>query len=459
MNIFQHNYFFGFILSIFCLINFRANAEASDSLATENDKVLVYKISLTQEIMPAAWRLIKDAVQEAEDADADYIYLLLNTYGGRVDIADSIRTRLLRAKPIVLVHIKNNAASAGALISIACDSIYMVEGASIGAATVVDQTGAQAPDKYQSYMRSTMRSTAEAQNRDPDIAEAMVDDRKVIEGVIEEGKVLTFTTSEAIANNFCDGQAESFEDVMKLAKVENYEVKTHELTTTDRIIAFLLNPLVSSIIMLMIFGGIYFELQSPGIGFPIAAALIGATLYFAPLYLEGLAANWEILLFIVGIILIAVELFVIPGFGIAGIGGILFVVAGLTLSLVHNDFFDFSFGGIPNLSMAFARVMFTLGIGIIAMLIFGKSIFSTPAFQKIILSEDQKSEEGFSIKQIDLDLLIGNIGVAITDLRPSGKVEIEDRIYDAISEASFISRNDKVKVLKTEGYSIIVRKV
>ena len=459
MNRQKNNYLFGLILSALCSINFWANAQSADSISTRQDETLVYKIALTQDIMPAAWRLIKDAVQEAEDMEADYIYLLLNTYGGRVDIADSIRTRLLRAKPIVLVHIKNNAASAGALISIACDSIYMVEGASIGAATVVDQTGAQAPDKYQSYMRSTMRSTAEAQNRDPDIAEAMVGDRKVIEGVIEEGKVLTFTTSEAIANGYCEGKAENFEEVMQLAKVENYEVKTHELSATDRIIAFLLNPLVSSIIMLMIFGGIYFELQTPGVGFPIAAAIIGAILYFAPLYIEGLAANWEVLLFIVGVVLIGVELFVLPGFGIAGIGGILLVVAGLTLSLVQNDFFDFSFGGLPDLSKAFIRVMFTLGIGIIAMVVFGKSIFNTPAFQKIVLSEDQKSDEGFTIKQNELDLLIGNTGMAITDLRPSGKVEIEDRIYDAISEASFISRNDEVKVLKTEGYSIIVRKV
>jgi membrane-bound serine protease (ClpP class) len=224
---------------------------------------LVYQIDLNQEIMPAAWRLIQESVANAEAAKADVILIRLNTYGGRLDVADSIRTRLLNAKPTTIVHIDKNAASAGALISIACDSIYMVSGATIGAATVVDQEGTQLPDKYQSYMRGMMRATAEAKGRDPAIAEGMVDDRVSIEGVTEEGKVITFTVSEAIEHGFCDGEIATIPEVLKAAGVNDYELVVHELSTLDEVIHFLLNPVVSSLLLMLIFGGVYFELQTP----------------------------------------------------------------------------------------------------------------------------------------------------------------------------------------------------
>ena len=162
------------------------------------------------------------------------------------------------------------------------------------------------PDKYQSYMRSMMRSTAEAKNRDPEIAQAMVDERVYIPGISDSGEVLTFTTSEAIEHRFCEGEAESIEEVLEMAGIKDYDLIKHELSATDKIIGWLIHPVVSGILIMIIIGGIYFELQTPGVGFPIAAAIIAALLYFAPLYLEGLANNWEILIFVVGLILIAV---------------------------------------------------------------------------------------------------------------------------------------------------------
>ncbi len=446
-------------LSLLFLINHRAKAEQAPVDSSISKEFLIYHFELKDEIMPAAWRLVNNAIQEAENQRADIIIMELNTYGGRVDIADSIRTAFINAVPTSISWINNNAASAGALISIACDSIYMANGANMGAATVVDQTGAQAPDKYQSYMRSTMRSTAEAQGRNPKIAEAMVDDRIKIEGIIDSGQVLTFTTSEAIENNFCEGEANSIKDIIKHLKIDNYKIVKHEIKPVDKIISFLLNPLVSSIIMLLIFGGIYFELQTPGVGFPLAAAAVGAILYFAPLYLEGLAANWEILLFVIGLILIALEIFVIPGTGVAGIIGALAVIAGLTLSLVENNFFDFQFTPSGMLAQAFFRVAITLFTGLALMLFFGKSLFNTPAFKRMVLADEQLSESGYTIKQKEQDSLVGTIGIALSDLRPAGKIEIGDEVYDAVTEGGFIDMGSTVKVLKNEGYSLIVRQV
>lgn len=445
--------------------NFLAN---TDSLESEKDTIVelskevkeykIYHFELKEDITPAAWRLVKKATDQAKEMNVDLIIMELNTYGGMVNMADSIRTRFINSKIRTVSWINNNAASAGALISIACDSIYMSKGANIGAATVVDGTGSQLPDKYQSYMRSTMRSTAEAKNRDPHIAEAMVDERIKIDGIIDSGKVLTFTTSEAIKHNFCEGEANTLEEVIEKLGIEKYTITEYVAKPIDKIIAFLLNPVVSSILMLMIFGGIYFELQTPGVGFPLAAAVLGAVLYFAPLYLEGLAANWEILLFILGLILIAVEIFVLPGFGIAGILGIVFIVTGLTLSLIENDFFDFTFTPRFEISKAFIRVVGTLAGGLLLMAIFGKSLFNTPAMKRIMLMDEQRSKEGYVISHVEQESLVGSTGIAITDLRPSGKVECNDEIYDAVTEGGFITKGSTVKVMKAEGYSIIVRK-
>ncbi len=232
----------------------------------------------------------------------------MNTYGGMLDAADSIRTKILDSDIPVYVFIDKNAASAGALISIACDSIYMAPGSNIGAATVVDQEGKVLPDKYQSYMRSMMRSTAEAKNRDPEIAQAMVDPKVYVAGISDTGQVLTFTTSEAVEHDFCEAEVGDIYEVLEHAGYDNYEFIEHKISATDRIIGWLITPMISGVLIMIIIGGIYFELQSPGIGFPIAASVIAALLYFAPLYLEGLANNWEILLFILGITLLIIEI-------------------------------------------------------------------------------------------------------------------------------------------------------
>lgn len=436
-----------------------ALAVPSDSTAADTlkAKTVVYRFKLHEDIMPNAARLVDKALAAAEARKADVVVMELNTYGGRVDIADSIRTKLMNARPLTVSYIINNAASAGALISLACDSIYMSKSATMGAVTVVSQDGQQMPDKYQSYMRSKMRATAEAQGRDPDIAEAMVDDRIAIPGIVDSGEVLTLTASEALRYDFCDGIANSTAEVLAALGLEDYELVEHEISRLDNIIAFLLNPIVSSILMLMIFGGIYFELQTPGIGFPLAAALVGATLYFAPLYLEGLAANWEIALFFVGLVLIAVELFALPGFGVAGVAGILLVVGSLTLSLVENNFFDFSLTGIDQVGTAFLRVSLTLFAGLAFLLAFGGSFFNSPAFRRISLQDEQLADQGYTIKRDTISRFLHRDGKALTDLRPSGKIEVDDEILDAMSEGGFIERGSPVTVLRIEANTLIVR--
>lgn len=423
------------------------------------EESLVYLYKIDGNIDPAATMRTTKAIEKATEINADLILLKLNTFGGTLEDADKIRTMILQCEIPFWVFIDNNAASAGALISIACDSIYMHSGSSIGAATVVDQNGTVQPDKYQSYMRSLMRTTAEATGRRPDIAEAMVDPTIYIKGIIDSTKVLTFTTSEAIKYNYCQGQAESVKEVLALGGIENYEIKEQRFSAIEKFIGFLINPLVSGLLLMVIIMGVYFEFQTPGVGFPLIAAIIAAALYFAPLYLEGLANNWEILLFVIGLGLIALEIFVIPGFGVAGISGIVLVVTGLIFSLVENVGFDFSGVDVTDMTTSVVTVVVPLIIAIPLCLWLSKRILEKNTFGHLALDTVQESSQGYTVADNDYKNIVGKTGIAITVLRPSGKVEIDGEIYDAVSYAQFIEKGERVEAVRYENTNIIVRKI
>jgi membrane-bound serine protease (ClpP class) len=446
-------------LSLLLLILLFLMSGLSYSQETD-DNTLVYKFDIKKEIAPPVWRSTKMALDEAEEKNADIILIEMSTYGGMLESADSIRSKILESPIPVIVFINHNAASAGALIAIACDSIYMTQGSTIGAATVVDQSGEVVADKYQSYMRAMMRSTAEATGRDPNIAQAMVDPRIKIEGIIDSGSVLTFTASEALKFDFCEGIAEDQDEVLTLAGIEDYEIIQQELKPMDKIIGFLINPIVSGILIMIIIGGIYFELQTPGLGFPSIASVAAALLYFAPLYLEGLAANWEIVIFVVGIILIAVELFAIPGFGIAGISGIILVIVGLTLSLVGNIGFDFRPVDLNQILASFFLVIISIFLAIIVSFFITKSLFSqNKLFGSLALETVQNVEDGYTSSDKTYREMVGKDGIAHTILRPSGKVLINNDVYDATAIAGYIEKGDKIRVVRYATTQLFVKKI
>ena len=429
------------LIAIISMLIIAMSAFASDSLS------VIYRIRLDQDIDKSAQRLVVLGLEKADMAGADYVILDLNTYGGAVDAADSIRTALLRYGKPVAAYVNMQAASAGALISIACDSIYMKTGSSIGAATVVDQSGNVMPDKYQSFMRGMMRSTAQANGRDPRIAESMTD----------TANVLSMTPSEAIEVGYCEG---IYEDVVEVAQAmagdNEFIIRSMEddMTWLDKLIQFLLNPLLQSIFMMMIIGGIFVEIRTPGIGLPLLIAVIGAILYFAPGYLGHLVSYWEIILFVAGLILIALEIFVIPGFGVAGITGIVAVVVSLAFAMVDNIEL-FHWDGSLNLQ----PIIRPLGIVIISAsaAIFGsvwlvKKLYATRSFDHVALRQSLTSEEGFSGVVSGLESLVGEPVVVHTDMRPSGKVKSTDgRIHEAtLKFGGFAAKGETLKVLNAE---------
>lgn len=440
-------------LSLFLLSTF-----AVFSAIAEDDRAVVVHLKVLDNIDPRTNRYTELGLEYAEEVEADLIILEMDTYGGALNDADEIRTRILNLEIPIYSFINKDAASAGALISIACDSIYMAKGSSIGAATVVTGDGTQAPDKYQSYMRSIMRSTAEATGRNPKIAEAMVDEDIDLDSISTEGKVLTFSVSEAINYGFCEGQYDNIDAIIENAGYTDYEIYPYELDNTEKIISLFLNPFVSGILILIIVGGIYFELQSPGIGFPIIASFIAAVLYFTPYYLNGLAENWEIVMFIVGVILLALEIFVFPGFGVAGVLGVICTLGALTLVMVNNDGFDFQFIDPDKLFQAIATTLAGMMGSIILMFFGGIRLANSKVIQRIALVDTQDTTTGYTSTVYEKEL-IGETGIAFTVLRPSGKIELHNEIYDAYTRGEYIQKGDQVIVISNEGTSLKVKKV
>lgn len=419
-------------------------------------KVMVMEIKA--EIDPRMGRYVKLALEHASKTNAEIIIIDMDTFGGALNDTKEIVDQLMDLKIPVWVFINSDAASAGALISIACDSIYMAPGATIGAATVVDGSGGAAPDKYQSYMRSIMRSTAEENGRDPRIAEGMVDENVVIDSLKQAGKVITFTTSEAIENGYCEAKVETIDEILKRNNVPDYEIETFRLGAAEKIIAFFLNPFISGLLILVIIGGIYFELQTPGVGFPLIAATIALVLYLVPYYLNGLAAYWEIIALFVGVLLIIAELFFIPGFGVAGIGGITLTVVSLVLIMLNNDFFNFEFVPLGDIIVATVATLGGLTGGVLLLFVGGARLTKTKAFNRIALSDTQDAKSGYTVNSFQKDLL-GKQGKTQTILRPSGKVLIDGEVYDAFTRGDFIEKDETIEVIGTEGVTLRVKRV
>ena len=454
----------------FILLLFGFISNANDSISTGKT---VYVFDLKKEIGPATWRTTMQSIDRAVAMKADIIIIHMNTYGGMVDAADSIRTKILNCPVPVYVFVDNNAISAGALIAISADKIYMREGASIGAATVVHQTGEAAPDKYQSFMRSMMRATAETHGkdtivsgkdttyrwrRDPQIAEAMVDPGVSVKGVIDSTKVLTLTTEEAIRLRYCEGKAEKIEEILTANHISDYKIERYTLTFLEKLIQFLINPYLQSLLIMLIIGGIYFELQTPGIGFPLILAVTAALLYFAPLYLEGLANHWELLIFFTGLILIGIEIFALPGFGVAGISGIILMVLGLSLAMVDKLVFKWDFtAGLTDVFKSACIVTGSSALALTLSIWLGRSFLTNPRLKTVMLTTEQRSSEGY-VSFDNLSDMIGVTGTARSMLRPAGKVDIDGKLYDAICEIGYINAGEQVKVIRYETGQLYVIK-
>lgn len=417
----------------------------------------VVRVPVQGTIDSALAHYIDRAIADAEAADAAVILLYVDTFGGLLDAADHIRKAILNTDVPTVAFIDRNAASAGALISYAADRIVMVPGASIGAATVVEGVGGSAaPDKYQSYMRGLMRATAEANGRDPQIAEAMVDESVVVAGVDSSSTVLTLSSSEAYRLGVADAILSDPDEALAEMGLSGREIIAHQATTAERILRFLGSPVLQSLFMLMMLGGLYFELQTPGVGFAGLMSLIGAALFFAPNYLLGLVESWEIVLFFVGVVLLLVEVFILPGFGVAGITGLVLMIGSLLAALIGNV--GFQFPAAQELSSAVATMAVTLVLLVILIFSLGRYLPRSERFNRLVLTAGSAQEDAHLLAVNPLEELSGQSGVAITPLRPSGIADFDGMRVDVITAGEFVHAGTPIEVVQVRGQRVEVRR-
>lgn len=415
----------------------------------------VFVIPVETEIDLSAFHHFKQGERKALESGADLLLVKLNTYGGALDAADSIRTALLRCPLPTVAYVDVNAASAGALIALACDSVYMSPAASMGSATVVNGAGEPMPEKYQSYMSTIMRATAEHHGRktvgdstvwrrDPEIAASMVNPEVSV----------SLTASQAVDCGYADGIAPNLEAVLADLDMAGAEVSYYESTLTDDIMGFLANAAVRAILVMLILGGIYMEMHTPGLGFAAAVAAVATVLYFLPMFVGGNMPAWVLLCFIAGVVLIALEIFVVPGFGITGTAGIIAIVAALVGGMLSNDAvtgFDFA---------SLCRSLVIVGIG--CLLAVGAVVYLTSSHGPKLLRKHTELmteltvADGFVGVDMSPARYVGQMATTVTDMRPAGKIEIGSTVFDAVSTGPFIAAHKQVKVTKYENAQLYV---
>ena len=420
----------------------------------DNAKIYVIKKLEFQEINRWYASYIKKAIKKSGDEGASLIILELDTPGGLLSSALSIKNYIIESDIPVVAYINKNALSAGALISLSCEAIYMSDGSIIGAATPVYMKGNEiekASEKEISAMRAAMRSSAERSKKNVRVAEAMVDETIILtkrnDGIdLDDKTLLTLSVEEALKVNIADGKANSIIDIIKLRNLsENSTIKNLEEEKYDYILRFLINPAVLSALISIGIIGVYIELKTPGFGIGGVISIIAFSIFFFAQVFVGESGFLAPAIFFLGIVLLAIEIFVIPGFGITGILGILGIVAGIFMSF-----------GINNIAQAVLVVFVSLIADIILIIILARFILKSKGFKNIVALETDTA--GYH-SSVSYDNLLGCEGITDTFFRPSGNIIINDKKYDAITEGEFINKGAKIKVILVEGNKIVIKEV
>lgn len=413
----------------------------------------VYRVKFDDEISLSLVPYLKRALETAQKEKADALIVEINTFGGRVDAATQLKDLILDSKIPTIAFVNKRAVSAGALITLACKHIAMSPGSSIGAATVVDQEGKKVSEKYQSYMRAEMRTTAQKNGRNPKIAEGMVDERIVIPGLVDSTQLVSLDDVEAVQYKMADTIVSSPQAAAAAFGFKNANIIDIKTNWAEEFVKFLNLPLVASLLIMLGLAGIYTEIKTPGFGLPGIMGIIFLTLFFGSSIILDLASWFEVILFILGLGAILVEIFLIPGFGVAGVVGILLMIAALFLSLFNTEgYFDAAL-----IQMAIVQLGGALaGFFILGFLAY-KFLPNTRSFKAFVLDTQSGSDKGFTSAP-DYSELEGKTGVAITVLRPAGTAVIDEKRYDVVTQGDFIDKDANIRVLKVEGMRIVVEK-
>jgi membrane-bound serine protease (ClpP class) len=426
------------------------------SLRGQDARPIVYIVPIDGTIDLGLAAFLSRTIRDAAQAGAAAVLLDINTFGGRVDAAVAMRDMLLNAPIRSIAFVNPRAISAGALIALATETIVMADGGTIGAAMPVLGGGGQvqaADEKSVSYLRKEFGATAERRHRPAKFAEAMVDVDAEIAGVVAKGKLLTLTTSEALEHNVAELMADTVEDALRSAGLPNADVRRMSQTWAEMLVRFLTSPVVSSLLMTIGVLGILIELRTPGFGFPGIVGVMSLGLFFWGHWLVQLAGWEELLLVAAGVLLLGTEIFVVPGFGVAGAAGIAALVAGLGMSLVGA-------GATASVIIgALGRVAISILLALAGWLALLRVLPRLPFGRRLVLEADLRAEQGYGSAPDSDRSWLGRTGTTLSPLRPAGIAEIEGTRIDVVSDGSFIEAKAVIEVTRVDGNRIVVRRL
>jgi membrane-bound serine protease (ClpP class) len=425
---------------------------AATGLEAQTQAPTVYRIPVTGVVENGLAPYVARSIKEAESSGAAAAFLDIDTPGGRIDAAERIADAVHAARIPVYGFVNPRAYSAGALIAISTNGIYMRPGAVIGAATPVDGQGTRASEKMVSAMRAEFRSLAERRGLDPRLAEAMVDENVEIPGVVKKGQLLTLSTNEAVRLKFAKAQVADEAALLQAIGLPGAQVITTEPNWAEGIVRFLTNPLVAPLLLSLGILGLVLEIKTGAFGLGGILSLASLGLFFGSSFILGLAGWEEILLLGLGAIALAVEVFVLPGFGVAGVVGTLAIVASMVLAMM---------GARPStgdIAQALAVLGASLFITMAVIYAWLRHLPNSGRFSGLLLRGSVHKSQGF-VSAPNRGDLIGLDGVAVTDLRPSGTARVGQERIDVVTEGEYVPQGSRVQVVQSDGYRHVVRAV
>ncbi len=397
-------------------------------------------------------------LDEATQAGAAALILDIDTFGGRVDAAVQIRDTLLDANIRTVAFVNKRAISAGALIALSAETVAMATGATIGAAAPVQvgMPGAQAlpvQEKTVSYVRKEFGATAEARRRPQDLAEAMVDADVEVAGIIEKGKLLTLTTEEALKHKVADFRADKLDGVLQQLGLAEAQVRNASPHWAEELVRFLTHPVVSSLLISVGMLGIMVELRTPGFGVAGGLGIGSLALFFYGHWLVQLAGWEELLLTAIGLVLLAIEIFVTPGFGVVGALGIAALLGGLALSMVGAG------DTAATIVTAVSRIVISLVVALLAGLGLLRFFPRLPFARRLVLDANLGTGPAHGSAPESDQRWLGRQGIAASMLRPAGIAEIDNQRVDVVADGVLIDAGERIEVMRVDGNRIVVRRI
>jgi membrane-bound serine protease (ClpP class) len=411
----------------------------------------VYRVPVTGTVEMGLAPFIARSIREAGESGAAAVVLDIDTPGGRIDAAWEIIDDVRDSDVPVHAFVNRRALSAGAMIALSAEGLYMRPGSTIGAATPVVGQGQKASEKMVSAMRSEFRALAEGRGFDPRVAEAMVDESVEVEGVSEAGKLLTLTTDEAVRLGVATAAVEDYASLLAALDLGGSPTVDTSPNWAERMVRFLTNPLLAPFLLSLGFLGLLVEIKTPTFGLAGGLGLLCLAAFFGARFLVHLAGMEELILLAVGVTLVTLEILVVPGFGVVGLLGGVALLTSVTLSML---------GSFPTVG----DVISALGLIAVSLLVIGVLAFAvlrhlphSRRLSGVFLKESTSRDTGY-LSAPDREDLIGQTGIAVTDLRPAGTVRVGDERIDVVTEGPWVEEGSEVVLLRAESYRHVVRR-